>query len=340
MSTVRNITITLLVCTLTMFSCVKEELPSADTPHDNLEALWQILDERYCFFDYKYQELGVDWDVVHRQYAARVNDNMTRLQLFEVCCEMLAELHDGHVNLGASFDVGRNWSYWEDFPEQYYDSIARSYLGHDYGIASGLLYKVLDDNIAYVRCQSFSHSIGDGNISSMLSLLAPCSGMIIDLRNNGGGELTNAERLASHFTNERRLVGYVCHKRGKAHNEFSPLQSVYLDPARGIRWQKPVVVITNRQVFSAANDFVKMMHCVPGVTLLGDQTGGGSGMPFTQELPCGWSVRYSAVVFLDRDKQHIEFGIQPDIYVSMDMADVNGHRDTLIERARQILGSQ
>lgn len=339
MSTVRHLII-LFIITLMTFSCVKEELPSADTPRDNLEALWQIIDQRYCFFDYKRQELGVDWDEVHSRYAARVNDNMTRLQLFEVCCEMLAELHDGHVNLGASFDVGRNWSYWEDYPEQYYDSIARSYLGHDYGIASGLRYKVLDDNIAYVRCESFSDGIGDGNISSMLSLLAPCNGMIIDLRNNGGGELTNAERLASHFTNERRLVGYVCHKRGTGHNDFSPLEALYLDPAKGIRWQKPVVLITNRQVFSAANDFVKMMHCIPNVTLLGDRTGGGSGMPFTQEIPCGWSVRYSAVVFLDRNKQHIEFGIQPDVPVSMDMADVARHRDTLIEQARAVINGK
>ena len=111
----------------------------------------------------------------------------------------------------------------------------------------------------------------------------------------------------------------------------------YLEPAKGTRWQKPVVVITNRQCYSATNDFVKMMHCLPNVTLLGDKTGGGSGMPFTQEIPCGWSVRYSAVVSVDRDKQHIEFGIDPDVKVSMDMKDVMKKRDTLIEQARNLL---
>ena len=33
-------------------------------PRTNFEALWKILDENYCFFDYK----QVDWDEVHDRY--------------------------------------------------------------------------------------------------------------------------------------------------------------------------------------------------------------------------------------------------------------------------------
>jgi hypothetical protein len=62
-------------------------------------------------------------------------------------------------------------------------------------------------------------------------------------------------------------------------------------------------------------------------------------MPFTQEIPCGWSVRYSAVVTVDRDKKHIEFGIEPDVKVEMQMEDVMRKKDTLIERARQLLAN-
>ena len=102
--------------TLMLTACVDEELPTADTPRGNLDALWQLLDERYCFFDYKKAELGVDWDEVHERYRKKLSPKMTSLQLFEVCCAMIAELKDGHVNLGASFNLGRNWSYWEDEP--------------------------------------------------------------------------------------------------------------------------------------------------------------------------------------------------------------------------------
>lgn len=326
----------LMVMPLLMLSCVDEEIPCVDSPQGNFEALWQLMDERYCFFDYKKKELGIDWDEIHDRYSRRISSGMNREQLFQVLCDMIGELKDGHVNLGASFDYGRNWSYWEDFPENYYDSIARGYLGRDYNIAAGLSFRVLDDNVGYVRIESFSDGMGDGNISSMLQLLAGCRGLIIDVRNNGGGSLSNVETLVSHFTNSKVLVGYVYHKTGKGHNDFSKPEPMYVEPARGTRWQKDVVVITNRQSFSATNDFVKCMHILPNVTLLGDRTGGGSGMPFNMELPNGWSVRYSAVVYLDAQGQHTEFGIDPDTLVMMNQSDVIKRKDTLIETARSL----
>ncbi len=242
----------------------------------------------------------------------------------------------------SAFDYGRNWSFYEDYPQNCNDSIIEAtYLGKNYSIASSLRYRILDDNIGYVRCLSFNSTVGDGNVSMMLNEMAVCSGLIIDLRGNGGGELTSAHTLASHFTNERLLTGYVCHKTGKGHDEFSTPKAEYLEPATdGIRWQKPTIVLTNREVFSAANDFVKMMRLCPNVTILGDRTGGGSGMPFTSELPNGWTVRYSAVVYYDKDMNHTEFGIAPDVWCEMSGADTARKRDTLIEEARRRLSKR
>lgn len=331
----------LLLFTLLLPSCVKEELPTADTPESNFEALWQLMDEHYCFFDYKKQTLGVDWDEVHTRYRKKLNSEMKSQQLFEVLCQMIGELKDGHVNIGAAYDLGRNWSYFEDYPKNFDTELVEEYLGtgNDYQIAGGLKYRVLDDNIGYVRCESFDGGFGDGNLDLMLDNLRACNGLILDLRENGGGQLNYAQKLASRFTNEKTLVGYVYHKTGKGRNDFSAPEAEYIEPSKGVRWQKSVVVLTNRSVFSAANDFVKCMRQFPNVTILGDQTGGGSGMPFTLELPIGWSVRYSAIVFLDADKQHTEFGIQPDIPLSMDEADIANHRDTYIEAARKLLGN-
>jgi CDP-diacylglycerol pyrophosphatase len=33
-------------------SCIREDI-SGNTPEDNFEALWKIIDEQYCFLDYK-----------------------------------------------------------------------------------------------------------------------------------------------------------------------------------------------------------------------------------------------------------------------------------------------
>lgn len=317
-------------------SCV-DETERADTPSGNFEALWQIIDEHYCFFDYKAHEYGLDWQEIYNKYKVRVNDQMRETQLFEVLCDMLAELRDGHVNLSSSYDYGRYWTWQEAYPKNFSDSLERKYLGTDYKISSGIIYRVLDDNIGYLRYESFQSPVGDGNLDDILSYLILCRGLIIDIRNNGGGDLTNAERLAARFVQEKTLVGYLRHKTGKGHNDFSDMEPQYLEPSSNLRWHKPVCVLTNRSVFSAANEFASMMRALPQVKLVGDKTGGGSGMPMSSSLPNGWNVRFSACPMYDKDKQHTEFGIAPDYLVELTDEDTKKGIDTIIETARKLL---
>lgn len=320
----------------TFTSCVDVD-EYDNTPRDNMEALWKIMDEHYCFFSEKQQQLGVDWDDVHARYAANVSKDMTRTQLFEFLGNMIGELRDGHVNLSASFDYARNWSWKEAYPANFSDTLQRRYLSTDYRIASGMYYRILDDNIGYVRISSFSDAIGDGNLDEVLLYLAPCTGLIIDVRNNGGGMLTEAERVAARFCNEKTLVGYMRHKTGTGHNDFSVPEEQWIAPSAGIRWQKKACVLTNRSVYSAANEFVKYMKRMPNVTIVGDHTGGGSGMPYSSELPNGWSVRLSACPMSDVDGNSTENGIDPDINVGISDTDLQKGIDTIIESARREL---
>ena len=318
-----------LFLALSFTACVDEDVYE-DSPSGNFEALWKIMDEHYCFF----QEKGVDWDSVHAVYAPRFNAGMTDDQELEVLGNMLAELKDGHVNLFASFDYSRYWGFHEDYPKNYSDTLARHYLGTDYRISNGFKYRIMDDNVGYLRVSSFEDTIGAGNLDDILLYLQPCLGIIIDLRDNGGGMLTAAEALAARFTDKEILVGYMRHKTGKGHNDFSDMEEQTLKPAKGIRWHKPVVVLTNRSVYSAANEFVKYMRHCPNVTIVGDRTGGGAGLPFSSELPNGWSIRFSACPMYDTDKQSTEDGIEPDIKVGLRTDDFQRGRDTMIETAR------
>ena len=328
--------IIMAISLLSLTACVDEQ-EYADNPRGNFEALWKIIDERYCFFDYKHEQYGLDWNKIHEKYSARIADDMTETQLFEVLGDMLGELKDGHVNMYSSWDVARNWSWHEDYPANVSDTLLRQYLGTDYRIASGMRYRRLDDNVGYIRCASFANGIGAGNLDDILMYLAPCNGLIIDLRDNSGGLLSSAEELAARFTNKETLVGYMQHKTGKGHSDFSQLEEQRLKPASRIRWQKRTVVLTNRSVYSAANEFVKYMKCFPNVTVVGDRTGGGAGMPYSSELPNGWSVRFSACPMYDSDKQPTEFGIAPDYNVSLSDADILRGKDTIIEYARRLL---
>ena len=319
-----------------MAACVDED-EYDDTPQGNFEALWKIIDEHYCFLDYKQHEYGLDWQQVYNKYRVRVQGQLTDLQLFEVLTQMLGELRDGHVNLSTSYDYGRYWSWFENYPANVSDTLLRRYMGTDYKIASGLRYRILDDNIGYLRYESFSSPIGEGNIDEALMYMMLCQGLIIDIRGNGGGDLTYAELLAARFCKEKTLVGYTQHKTGKGHSDFSSLELQYIEPSGNIRWTKPVVVLTNRQVFSAANEFTMYMKAMPMVKVVGDHTGGGAGMPFSSSLPNGWVVRFSAIPTYDAKRQSTEFGIDPDYYVSLSDEDVLKGRDTIIEFARQLL---
>lgn len=311
-------------------SCITEDTP-ADTRRGNFEALWQAFDEHYCFFD----EKQVDWNAVHARYAARIDESMTDEQLFDVLAEMTKELRDGHVNLFASHDVARYGAWFDDYPANFSDSLERIYLGRtdDYKQTGTLRYRILRGNIGYVRCSTFQSQFGDGNLSEMMRQLALCNGLIVDVRNNSGGLLTAAQKLASLFINETTTLGYMQHKTGRAHDALSAPEAIRQKPFTGLRWQKPVCVLTNRRCYSAANSFVMFVKGLPGVTVIGDRTGGGAGLPFSSELPNGWSVRFSACPMLDRDLRCTESGIEPDLRVDISPADYARDFDTILEAA-------
>jgi len=312
-------------------SCVKIE-EYENTPRGNFEALWEIMDEKYCFFSCK----ELVWDEIYRTYSARVNNAMNHEELFKLLNEMLQELKDGHVNLITPFDIGRYWKWFEDFPENFDRKLIDNiYLGTDYAIASGMRYKTLKDNIGYIYYGDFASGISAASLDYILTKFTVCNGIIIDVRNNGGGLLSNVTEFASRFTNEKMLTGYIQHKTGKGHNDFSELFPKYIEPSTRIRYKKPVVVLTNRKCYSATNEFVSMMRLFDLVTIMGDRTGGGSGLPMSSELPNGWAARFSACPNFDENKRQIEFGIDPDIFIEWN--DEDRTQDSFIEAARNYL---
>lgn len=314
-------------------SCITSD-EFADTHRGNFEALWTTLDQHYCFFDYKQKEYGLDWDEVHARYAPQIDDKMSTDALFEVLSNMVGELRDGHCNLSYPKDVASYAKWYEDYPMNFSDTLQNRYIGKkgEYRTACGMKYRVLRDNIGYVRCPTFDVGIGDGNLHYIFDYLATCDGLIIDVRSNSGGMLTSAQSLAGAFVNEPTVGGYMKHKTGPGHDEFSAPQPMMLTPAVGLRWQKPVVVLANRRTYSAANAFVMFMRGL-GVPIIGDRTGGGSGMPFSSELPEGWAVRFSACPMTDVDGHDTEFGIDPDVKVDITSDDFQRSVDTIIERA-------
>lgn len=311
-----------------------------NTGMDNFEALWTLVDQHYCFFE----EKGVDWDEVHIRYANRVKACRNQQDLFTLCSEMLDELRDGHVNLSSGFETSFYRKWWSDYPQNFNERVVEeNYLGFNYTQLGAVTYTVLPQNVGYMRIPSFSSGLGQGNLDNILYSMSMCPGLIIDVRDNGGGDMTNVETFVSRFISERTLAGYIMHKDGPGHKDFSePYAYYYAPPAGRLIWTKPVVVLTNRSTFSAANIFVSVMKLLPQVTVMGDVTGGGSGMPLSYELPIGWGVRMSAAPVLDAKGRSTEFGVEPTegYRINITAEDMAAGRDPILEAAVLFLSEE
>ena len=329
--------LTYLLPALLLTGCVEEDQFS-NSPMGNYDALWSIIDERYCFFEQARQQHGLDWDDVYHKYKPQVQAAESNAEQFDIYGNMLRELKDGHVNLTSDYGTTYYWDWSLNHPLNFSDSLQRNYLGNDFRLTNGIKYTTLPSNIGYIYVGSFEGSISSDNVSLMLLRLAESKGIIIDIRNNGGGMLTSAEELAAHFVSGKTHCGYIQHKTGKGHNDFSSPEKLYIEP-NGVIWKKPVVVLTNRAVYSSANHFVMLVKPLPQVVVIGDKTGGGSGLPLNSTLPNGWTVRFSACPILDIEGKHTEFGIAPHEEVQITSADWNNGRDTIIERAIELINS-
>ena len=321
-----------IITALLPCSCIEGD-EFEDTNEGIFDALWTLIDQRYCFLSYAEEQFGLDWNKMYHKYRSQITEDTDRRQLFDICGELLGELRDGHVNLTSVYGTTFNWDWKLQYPANFSDSLQRNYLGTDFMINNGIRYTTFKDSIAYAYLNTFENPLGDGNLTALLYDISSCKALILDIRNNGGGMLTAAETLASHFTDKKIKAGYIQHKTGTAHNAFSSPKAMYLSPGGGAIWTRPVILLTNRGVFSAANHFVMLMRELPHVVVMGDKTGGGSGLPLSNTLSNGWNVRFSASPILDAQGNNTEFGIEPDVKVSITSEDWNRGRDTIIEEA-------
>jgi len=328
----QRITLLIPLAALLLFaSCEKMFLgkdPATD-PLTQFEHLWRAVDEQYAYFELK----GIDWDSVHTVYRTRIHDNMTDQALFDVLADMLYVLRDGHVNLSSPFDRSRNWDWYLDYPANFNHTLVyRNYLGKDYRITEPLHHTVID-SVLYVYYASFGSTISQAHLDLLMERASGLRGLIIDIRHNGGGISGNADRLASALTAEKRLYGRSRIKTGPGHDAFSGWSDRHISPRSGKVFTGPVVVLCNRNAYSTSSRFALMMHALPHVTIMGDQTGGGGGIPVFGELPNGWVYRLSATQMVDPAGNHIEDGVPVDIQVALDPADEASGIDTIIEEA-------
>ena len=307
----------------------------ANTPTNCFNLMWQNIDEHYAYFDYK----KIDWNAVKNKYAPKVSDKISQDSLFKILSAMLYELKDGHVNLSTTTDRSRNWSWKDEHPDNFNSNfVLRNYFKKDFKMTGALPNQWLSDSVGYVRYSSFGNAVSEADLDFVLNRFKDSKGIVIDIRDNGGGSLATIFKIMGRFVEKRTLVGYMNIKNGKNHNDFAKPVAFWVEPrAKRMPFTKPIVLLTNRGCYSATTHFAAFMSQLPNVTIVGDNTGGGGGIPISADLPNGWQYRFSATYQTTADGYNFELGMPPDIEMTTGAKDELEGKDAIIEKAVEVV---
>jgi carboxyl-terminal processing protease len=202
-------------------------------------------------------------------------------------------------------------------------------------------FRMLPGGVAYVALNTFaSQKAADGYIAAFPEI-AKSNALVIDLRNNGGGNSDVGYRVLATLTSQpfrsgkwdtrNYLPTYRAWKRPMP-NFGRPGSSWPADPER--QYSKPVMVLTSGATYSAAEDFAVAFDTLKRGTIVGEATGGSTGQPLVISLPGGGSAR----ICTKRDtypdgRLFVGVGIQPGLKVAPTVADARSGRDTVLEAA-------
>jgi Peptidase family S41/Tricorn protease C1 domain len=326
----------ILLAAFCLFSCEKllMDKQPVNNPKAVFDQVWTFVNEKYAFFEYK----NIDWDKSYSKYSTKISDGMSNEELFQVCADMLYDLKDEHVNLVSKFNISRNSQVFLDYPTNFNsDLLARNYFKGKIQQVGSFGYFDFKD-VAYVSYPDFTGEVSDYMLNYLLDNAKNKSGLIIDIRNNGGGALAYVDKIVSRFVSDSTFVGKERHKSGIKKDDFSDIDAKVAPNLKGSKYlEKPIIILTNRGCYSATNRFAAYMKGLPNVKLLGGKTGGGGGLPTSTEITNGWRLRVSGSQFLDKTGLNIENGVDPDIQIDMTKTDADAGRDTILEKALELV---
>jgi C-terminal processing protease CtpA/Prc len=214
----------------------------------------------------------------------------------------------------------------------------RRRLGTSYQEALGghLVLGKLNNDIGYIRLVDFGWEGLPDRFDLALASLDGIRALILDVRDNGGGSDGISSAVLGRLTPRTVAYRVTRLRNGPGHGDFAPPDTGYIFP-EGRRFDGPVAVLTNRRVFSSAEDFVLGAKALPQALVVGDTTGGGSGRPIYRELPNGWTFRLSQWIEYDLEGRSFEgVGIPPDSTIHNETLNV----DRILEEAYGILSER
>lgn len=302
---------------------------------------WRTIDEHFASFPL----LDLDWRAVREDSRQRLSANMGGNELFDLLGDVGAHLLDGHTTLWAP-DLGR---FRNTGPQpsplggslsgDVIRNVEREYI--DGGHLSQIL---LDDRFAYGTIQEgrigylaiFDYEYRPipfaQSLDKILSTLDGTEALIIDLRDNDGGDNWHAMSVSDRLTDrDRHVLTRVVRSGGP--DQFGGPAPYFAQPAGQSHGDRPVYLLTNDGTASAGDVQTLMLSALPNVTQVGEPSR-GMFSKFTRLLPNGWVMTTSNERFLSRDGRNYELqGVRPELAVRNTVAALNRGEDLIVDVA-------
>jgi carboxyl-terminal processing protease len=194
--------------------------------------------------------------------------------------------------------------------------------------------KMLDNGIAYVQITTFGDKTTPELQAALETLMAQNpKGLILDLRNNGGGYLQTAVEVASQFLPKDKVVLYEQYGTGQ--------KDTYTSLGSGLATDIPMVVLINEGTASASEIVAGALQDYGRATLVGVVSyGKGSVQTWTPLSNDQGAVRITIAKWLTPNGRAIhKIGLTPEVFVTMTEADYNNKLDPQLDAAIQTLTS-
>ncbi|MHB1843639.1 MAG: S41 family peptidase [Deltaproteobacteria bacterium] len=172
--------------------------------------------------------------------------------------------------------------------------------------------RLVDGSVGYVRVRSFQDRT-DGYLKVALERLhaeagGALTGLVLDLRNNPGGLLDQAVRVADRFLESGIIV--TTEGRNREHVEKE------LAHARDTEPNYPMIVLVNGGSASASEIVAGALQDHGRAVILGTQTFGKGSVQTVIELPDGSGLKLTVAKYYTPKHRSIqEEGITPDVVV-------------------------
>jgi len=176
-------------------------------------------------------------------------------------------------------------------------------------VVKSVEYKTIDKNIGYIKLITFENLNSANEMRKAIKALKNlgCKALIIDVRNNGGGLLSNATEIASMFLKSGEPIVYTVDREGRKEVIESSGENI---------WQGPIVMLINEGSASASEILAGALRDNNYATLVGYHTFGKASVQSVRQLYDGSALLLTVAKYLTPDGRDIsKTGINPDIEV-------------------------